>query len=317
MKVGLSGFGSIGNRHVSNLLRLGIRDIILFREKGKGNSLGLTEVYDYSQFADSDRDYFIICNPTSNHLSKIEPLLTRNRNVLVEKPLVGNEEECNKVETLLKKYSGKGMVAYNMRFHPCLKRIKEICGSGMLGKTYSVRFYVGQYLPDWRPGQEYSKGVSALKSLGGGVILELIHEIDMAVFLFGNPDSGIQSLAGKVSDLEIETEDISEIIFRTSSGTIVSVHQDYLSRDYRRTIEILAAEGSLFCDLKTATIKITGPSGKIILDEAITFERNDMYLSLIRYYTDCIETGKRPSPDLEESFASLRIALEAKKSNNL
>jgi len=317
MKVGLIGYGSIGRRHVKNLLALGYSDITLLREKGKGNESGLAEEYDPDIFAGHDFDFIIISNPSTFHYKTALPFLKASRNLLIEKPLVFGREEYTAMQGLLAGYRGLGMVAYNMRFHPCILRIKEIIDGGLMGKPYSARFFVGQYLPDWRPGQDYCTGVSALKDLGGGVVSELIHEIDMALFLFGKPRSEILSFAGRVSDLSIETEDISEILYQSDSDVIISVHQDYLNRSYRRTVEIVGELGSMFCDLKTSAISIISGDGVILHQEEIPFERNDMYLNMMRYYTDCIKWGRKPVPDFRTALESVRIALEVKEANNL
>ncbi len=317
MKIGLIGYGSIGRRHISNLISLGFNDITLFREIGRGNQEGLREIFNYNDFINEEFDFIIISNPTSFHFTTMLPLLEKDSNILVEKPLVFRNEEYDALKKILPGYMGKGMCAYNMRFHPCVNRIKEICSDNTLGKIYSARLFVGQYLPDWRPGQDYRKGVSALRSLGGGVVLELIHEIDMALYLFGKPVSEICSIAGKLSSLEIETEDMAEIMFRTEKNIIVSIHQDYLSRGYKRTIEIIAENGSLICDLKRSEISVTDRDGKQSETEMIPFERNDMYLGLMDYYTGCILNDRDPVPGLRESLEAVRVALEVKTVNKL
>jgi len=317
MKIGLVGYGSIGKRHTENLLTLGYRNITLFRTSGKGNDHNLKEIYDFQEFTKEHFDFVIISNPSTKHFQTALPFLRSDTNLLIEKPLVFTEEEEVALESLVERYKGIGMVALNMRFHPCMTRLKEILSSGLLGKAYSARFSVGQYLPDWRPGKDYSTGVSALKKLGGGVVLELIHEIDMAIYLFGSPSSEISSIALKTSDLEIETEDISEILWKSESNTIISVHQNYLSRSYRREIEIIGAEGTIFCDLKASTIRIIGINGAIMAEETIPFERNDMYLSLMKYFAGCVKEGQHAHPDLSESLDSVRVALKVKETNQL
>ena len=47
---------------------------------------------------------------------------------------------------------------------------------------------MGQYLPDWRTNADYSKSYSASFEMGGGVLFDLIHEIDLAVNLMGQPE---------------------------------------------------------------------------------------------------------------------------------
>lgn len=317
MKIGLIGYGSIGKRHVKNLFSLGYKDITLLREKGCGNEFNLKEENDLNSFASNNFNFIIISNPSSFHFRTALPFIKSNDNLLIEKPAVFKKSEYLAMKELINRYTGFGMVAYNMRFHPSIKRIREIIESGLLGKIYSSRFFVGQYLPEWRPDQDYRIGVSASRSLGGGVVFELIHEIDMAVYLFGKPVSKVSSIALRLSTLEIETEDISEILFLSEKSVIISVHQDYLNRDYRRTIEIVGENGTLDCDLKRSAIKVVSESGRLMLDEVIPFTRNDMYLNLMKYYINCIINRELPVPDLNTGLESVRIAIEVKETNNL
>jgi predicted dehydrogenase len=317
MKIGVTGYGSIGRRHISNLLSLGHNDITLFRTKGRGNENGLKECYSFEEFMQESYDFVLVTNPASCHLPTMRPLLERGIDFIVEKPSVSAAGEADTLESLLGKYTGKAMVAYNMRFHPCVVRMKQFLDEGAAGKAYSARFTVGQYLPDWRPGQDYSKGVSALRALGGGVVLELIHELDLALFMFGKPVSEIRSVAAKLSSLDIETEDIAEIIYMSESGTLISVHQDYLCRGYRRSAEIICEKGTIFCDMKDLTVSLSDEKGDIVLSEKIVFERNDMYLSLIKYFLSCLEKNIAPHPSLKESLDSVRMAFTVKEQNNL
>ncbi|MDX9929787.1 MAG: Gfo/Idh/MocA family oxidoreductase [Bacteroidales bacterium] len=317
MKAGLIGYGSIGKRHVANLLSLGIADITLLRTEGSGNEHNLREIHDPGEFMAMPFDFVVVSNPTTCHYSTIMPLIRSGMNLLVEKPVVFTSREADELESLLGTYAGRGMVAYNMRFHPCIAVIRDIINEGLLGRPLSARLFVGQYLPDWRPGTDYRTGVSALKSLGGGVVLELIHEIDLAIHLFGEPVAPPKSLALKISGLETETEDISEIIYLSERNTLVSVHQDYLSRTYRRTISISGEEALLLCDLKDARVTVTGKDGSVIRELNPPFVRNDMYLSIMTYYTGCLTKGTEPEPSLEESLISLRLALRVKEDNNL
>jgi predicted dehydrogenase len=317
MKIGLIGYGSIGKRHAANLLELGQSDITLLRSIGSGNEQGLKETADINEFLSADFDCIIISNPTSKHLESMIPFIERDMNLFVEKPVVATREQSDQLKLLLNSYTGKGMVGFNMRFHPCIKKVKEITDSEIYGKPLFARLFVGQYLPDWRPGRDYRNGVSALRELGGGVVIELIHEIDLSLFLFGNPVNGIKSYAEKISGLEIETEDISEILFKSEKGILVSVHQDYLYRGYRRTIEVICENGTVNCDLKDSVIVVTGENGQEIYSERIPFERNDMYISMMRYYLSCLQGNIIPAPSLAESVGSFLIAADVKTENNL
>lgn len=313
MKVGVIGFGSIGARHCQNLLKLGINDITLFREFGSGNDLCLNEVYDFAEFLKLQLDFIIISNPTAFHYKYLKTILQRNINVLIEKPVASNYIDYENIKSELKEYTGFSMVAYNMRFHPVIKDTKMLLEDKSLGQVYSARFFVGQYLPDWRPNTNYSKSYSAINEMGGGVVLDLSHEIDMARYFFGNVKGQFHSISTKVSDLEINTEDIAEIHYQSESKVIISLHLDYLVRGYSRYFEIIGEKSRLLGDLTKNTLSVIGDKNEVILfKDYPEFNRNDMYSNLIAFYIENYQSGKNVQPNLNDGLETLKVALMSK-----
>jgi predicted dehydrogenase len=313
LKVGVIGFGSIGSRHCDNLVRLGIMDITLFREKGRENQQGFKEVYSFQEFLSGNYDFIILANPTALHYKFLAKLIPGQINLLVEKPLLATKEEYIQLKPTLQKYKAIGMCAYNLRFHPCIIKLKEILDNNALGKIYSARLFVGQYLPDWHPEKDYRNTYSAVKMLGGGVVLDLIHEIDLANFLFGPVKEHFHAIVGKVSDLEIETEDLVEIHYKSYKNAYVSIHMDYLVKGYSRYTEIIAEKGRIYCDLFNNEIKSTAEGNKVIQAYSFPgFKRNDMYLSMLEYYIRNIEEKTYPSPSLKDGLTSPKVALRTK-----
>ena len=166
MKFGVIGYGSIGIRHVDNLIKNGINEIILLRKVGKGNKHQLIEFSDFNFFLSENPDAIIISNPTYMHGKYLSEILKRDINVLVEKPLVATHKELEKLKSLVGVYKGIGMTAYNMRFNPCVIETKKILNSKVLEKIHYARFFVGQFLPDWRPNINHLKSYSAKRDQG-------------------------------------------------------------------------------------------------------------------------------------------------------
>ena len=310
MKFGIIGYGSIGQRHVNNLITLGQKDIVLLRKIGSSNRHNFVEFTEVQVFLDSQPDVVIIANPTSLHAEYLMQILDRNIHVMVEKPLVSTMEELQSIENKIVNYTGIGMTAYNMRFHPCVKEAKRVIENDLLGKIYSSRFFIGQYLPDWRPNADYKKSYSANIGLGGGVLFDLIHEIDIAYYLLGEPLSAIKSEIAKVSKLNIETEDLAEILYRTKNNNFISIHLDYLTRGYKRYIEIIGEKGSFFADLHSNKINILSESGDKKEISFPKFLKNDMYLSIIKSFIKTIKNKSTPSITLQEGLVSNRIAIQ-------
>jgi predicted dehydrogenase len=312
MRFGLIGYGSIGRRHVQNLLLLGKEDIILLRKKGNGNEHGLQEVNSLDALLSTEPDAVVLANPTSMHYEYFSALLPLNMNLLAEKPLVSETEDLGALRALLHEYKGYGMGAFNMRFHPTVVKAQEWLKEGRLGHIHSARFHVGQYLPDWRPDQDYRRSYSANSEMGGGVILDLIHEIDLATCLVGFPAEPLSSRVNRSSNLEINTEDLAEILYITKSESIVSIHLDYLTHGYRRYFELIGSEAHLCADLFGNKIKLTERGGNIEEFGFQEFERNHMYRDMMKSFVEGASDGF-PNPisltevlDLNEMALALR-----------
>ena len=310
MKFGVIGYGSIGKRHVRNLLALGQNDIVLLRKIDSGNEHGLVEIKGMQEFLDAQPDAVIIANPTSMHGEYPTQILPLDIHVLVEKPLVATLEELQSLQEQLVNFKGIGMTAYNMRFHPCVLETQQILASNEFGKIYSARFFVGQYLPDWRPGTDYIKSYSARTEMGGGVLLDLIHEIDLACFLIGEPASRVDAQVARISNLQINTEDLAELLYQTEEKSLVSIHLDYLNRGYKRYIEIMGEWGSLRVDLYTNQVTVTSLNGDVDTKVFTEFSRNDTYLDMLLGFINCLEDNNAPPISIQEGLISNRIAID-------
>lgn len=285
MKAVVIGNGSIGKRHINNLISLGIDNITLCRSSLKGNDLNLKEIVGLEEILKIQPNFVIVSNPTSLHFKTLEFLIQNQFNILCEKPLLHLSKEWELLKPLLKNYKGFSNVVFNLRYHPCIQKTKELLDNNELGEINSARFFVGQYLPDWRPETNHLECYSAHKEMGGGVVMDLVHEIDLAEYLLGKPKGQIHSIASKVSDVTIDSLDIAEVLYKTGNNKIVNIHMDYLYRGYSRHFLISGKEFNLHCDLFENTIKVTGNQNEQIQSfEFKDFERNDMYLNLLDDY---------------------------------
>ena len=297
MRVVVIGFGSIGKRHVNNLLKMGILDIILYREHSQGNNLGLKEIQDIEAVKELKPDFVIVSNPTFLHFRILKFLIKNQLNILCEKPLIDKREDWLELKDYLNNYTGYARLVYNLRYHPCIIKVKEILSENKIGKINFGRFFVGQYLPDWRPNSNHLESYSSRKEMGGGVILDLVHEIDIAEYLINPPSIDIYAIVNKVSDVTINSEDISEIIYKTTKNEIVNIHLDYLYRGYARNFLICGKEKNLTCDLFENKVQISGEiNSKIETFEFSNFIQNDMYYNLLQDY---IQGMKNPQINIK------------------
>ena len=146
--------------------------------------------------------------------------------------------------------------------------------------------------------------------MGGGVLFDLIHEIDLACYLVGEPVGRIVSQVDSVSDLNIDTEDLAELLYRTNDNRFVSIHLDYLTRGYQRYIEIIGERGNLQADLYSNKVTVKSESGEPDEKFFSEFSRNDMYVDMLADFINCLEEKKTSPVSLQEGLISNRIAID-------
>ena len=172
---------------------------------------------------------------------------------------------------------------------------------------YFAEIEVGQYLPSWRPLSDYRESYSARKEQGGGAALDLSHEIDYMRYLFGDPVSW-KIMKSKVSDLDINSEDIFKGIYRFSNGFLCSVHTDYIRHNKKRGINIVGSKGTLECDFIKKYIKMQKNSGEIsLIEDAHLFDVDESYKSELNHFIECIEKDKTPQITLDDGIEVLKL----------
>jgi hypothetical protein len=205
------------------------------------------------------------------------------------------------------------MVGYNLRFHPGLRRLKELVSQGAIGQVVSARATVGEYLPDWHPWEDYRRSYSGRRDLGGGAVLTFSHELDALCWLLG-PPRRVSAMTAHASTLEINTEDVAEILLEFERGALGSVHVDYVRRSPQRTLELIGEQGVLQLDVTRNRLEHhAAATGQWRVEEGSpTFQRNDMYLDELRHFVACVRGEvDRPLIDGEQGAAILAIALAA------
>lgn len=311
MRLGIIGFGSIGKRHCRNLIHHGIDNIGLLRHQASGNEFNLSEFTDESEFWKMEWDAIIITNRTSDHFKTLLNAKKTAKPIFIEKPVCRTREELS---ILRREFSGREnsvMTGMNLRFHPLIQEAKKAIDDNECGNLYSARFFVGQYLPDWRPHSDFRKSYSAHRDLGGGVVLDLIHELDLATYLCGFPVAPIHAIVDQVSDLDIEVEDVAEIIYKSSKNVVVSIHLDYLRRGYERTFSLYGSHGSFKGDLGATSSQLFGEKGEVLRSRTNpSYERNEMYNLEISDFISKTQSNEAFSPNLKDGLDVLDLALK-------
>ena len=314
------GLGSIGKRHVRVIRKLypDIKITVLRHKHCDDNdveALGLyscvTTIEDSLAF---QPDAAIIANPATKHLEVATPLAESGVHLLIEKPIAASSEGIQDLINLCKRKQIVLMTAYNLRFLPSLKEFRSQLQQEKIGILYLVRAEVGQYLPNWRPRSDYRTTVSAQKRLGGGVLLELSHEIDYLLWIFGSL-RWVKSHVSKLSDLEIDVEDTANIIleFENQSGNrlTVTLNMDFIRHDTTRQCLVVGEKGSLRWDGTVGEVQYFPEGGKKweVLYSSMP-GRDYTYEEEIKYFFSSIESGKSPLISGENGLEVV-LAIEA------
>jgi predicted dehydrogenase len=309
------GFGSIGKRHrdilgtmfpYSNLKILKIYNLIV--DKEFQNDIFLN-IEDASLFKP---DVTVVCSPASTHMLYAQIFADNKSSIFIEKPI---STSPNGIKNLIKTCEQNRtvlQVGYNLRFSVSLQKFKEIVDSGKLGSLQKIECETGQYLPDWRPESDYRVGVSARKELGGGVLLELSHEIDYLRWIFGE----VIWVSGELtteSDLEIDVEDTArfKMGFHDVSdlnGLVADVSLDFVRRTPSRICRVYGSIANLEWNGLTGEVSIFEHNKNVW--EKIYTDPNDLnktyeleWLSFI----DSVNTGNKPFVTGEDGLRVIEI----------
>ena len=320
MKFLVVGCGSIGKRHIRNLLNLNAGEIVAFdvrqdRLEEVRSEFDVATCDDFAQGIEGRVDAVLVCTPTALHLRYAHFAVEHGLPVFVEKPLSDSMEG---VDRFLGEVADNGLVALigcNFRFHLGLMLVKQMLDEGKIGRPICIRAEFGQYLPDWHPWEDYRQGYSASKSLGGGIILDSVHEIDYVTWMLGNVIE-VCCFAGKLSDLEIETEDVAELLLRFDDGALGEIHVDYVQRAYNRSCKIVGDEGTLLWSYQDNTVSFYTASAERwqVFEWPGSYDANEMYLREMEHFLACLTGAEQPQLDAVGAKRVLELALAAKES---
>ncbi|MFN3620285.1 Gfo/Idh/MocA family protein [Sphingorhabdus sp.] len=310
--------GSIGKRHARNIRAMFPKSEIAALRLTSRGSIGQSEHCDI-ELHDMDAvkrfapQVAIVASPASTHFEVASALIASGVPTFIEKPLCCNLNDARQLVHQSAQADVTLMVGYNLRFLPAFESIQKLLGENVVGRVISVQAEVGQYLPTWRPGQDYRLGVSANRSLGGGALLELSHELDYLYWLFGMPDN-VYAAAGTYSDLDIDVEDLVEIVMTYNSPRrIVTIHLDFVQQVATRKCKFVGTHGTLSWDGVAGTVMIDGHDSQA---EGLreTQPPFDTYVAELRHFLDCIQSGADPLISAVDGYNVMAIIEAARRS---
>ncbi len=321
----LVSLGSIGRRHLRNTKEL-LPDATLCIWRHKPGDTppeaeGIDVVYSLQDAMDFAPDAVLVSSPASFHAVQCAPFAEKGVPIFVEKPLEATAAALDPLSQALEAGKGLFFVGYVLRFQPLMAALRQVILDGAIGQVRTAHVATGQYLPDWRPDSDYREGVSAQAHLGGGVLLELSHELDYARWFFGQP-SVVTAEADKLSDLDIAVEDSATVIYGYPDKR-VTINVDFLQRVAAMTLKVVGSEATLEADLIAETAHIVSPDGRQELDVPKLQQGNEMYLrqfdaffaKAFADYTPIFEGSRQIEyAGFEDAAAVLRLVDAAKQS---
>lgn len=323
-KIIFFGLGSIGMKHLGILKDIEKEkkekfDIYSFqRDKSKENIEGIRFVYGWDEIKKIRPDIAFITNPTDLHIETANLCAEEGMDLFIEKPISTDSKSAMKdIDNLEKKVRDKRLksyVAYCLRFHPAIKWMKEYLSEK---KPLHIRVINSSYLPDWRPGRNHKEIYSSHKNQGGGVILDLSHELDYLSYLFGNI-SEMKVNSSRISDTTVDSEDFADIIMRFSENnkknnfiSFCNLHLDFMSHDLRREIIVDFENESIVVDLVNNTVTIKKSKTE---QKTIRFEKNEMYKEQILFFLGHNANDfKKNMNDISEAKEIFKHILECKR----
>lgn len=300
MKVGIIGLGSIARKHIAALRSIDpyTQFWALRHRPGSPVTPGISDLYTLPDLVAVRPDFIIISNPTAAHYETINALASSGIPLFIEKPVFDS------ITHPLPQVQGMTYVACNLRFLDSLRWVKQHLTNRSINE---VNVYCGSYLPEWRPqAPDWRKIYSANRDMGGGVHIDLIHEIDYVYWLFGAPQK-VHKTFRNVSSLQIDAWDYANYCLEYPTFA-VSIVLNYYRRDYRRTLEILLDDATWQVDLAKNTVcNLT--TGQLLFESQQRFPETyeaQMHDFLHRMHTKHSE----PFNTIAEAYDVLRICLE-------
>lgn len=306
-KIGIVGLGSIGTRHLLNIVKVlasrnASYEIDLIRSgKGKAIDAALEQltsrtVYSYAEAGD-DYDVVFITNPTHRHYETVKQFVPKTKHMFIEKPVF--DTTSLPVEGLKLKDGSVYYVACPLRYTNVIRYLKEEINPD---DVYSVRAICSSYLPDWRANSDYRQTYSAHRDKGGGVSIDLIHEWDYLRYLFGDPER-VCNIKGTFSSLEVDSDDLSLYITEYHDKAI-ELHLDYFGRKTIREVQLFTREDTITADIVSNEIRFLKQEKTISFAE----QGNDFFYKEMETFFDMLEGKAANNNDIAMALETLRIA---------
>ena len=314
-RVLVCGAGSIGRRHMANLRKLGATVTAWRSRTDLGEALaqefGITVHSDLAT-AVSGADAVVIATETDRHIAPALAAARAGKALFIEKPVSHSREGIDALVALVREKQLVVEVGCQLRAHPCLRELHNRVRSGQDGPIHLLRAAVGQRLDAWRPGADYRQSYSADASRGGGALMDLIHEIDLVLWLAG-PVAQVEAVTAKLSDLVIAGDDIACVTLTMRSGALAQIELDMLSPVFRRSVEVVSRDAVYrHDDMSGGLVRSDATGAAAVKQTPPGHERNHLFVSHMEHFLKRLQDPKLPALcPLDDGIAALDVALAA------
>lgn len=303
MNILIVGLGSIAKKHIAAIYEIGVEHTLYAWRSSPTAApfLNVKNIFNFQDIKIIAWDFAIIANPTSKHKETIEQLLELNCPLFIEKPIYHTLD----IESLISKVQNRGILTYvacNLRFLDCLRFVKNRIEQEN-PRINEINVYCGSYIPEWRPGTDYQKCYSTNQSMGGGVHLDLIHELDYVFWLWGSPLKTTSTLKSN-SSLNINAYDYANYLLDYDEFC-ANVVLNYYRRDIKRTLEIVFEENTW--EINLLKNQITCNNQMIFSSEQLIV---DTYQTQMEYFLTCLSKKTNSFNAITDAYSVLKICLE-------
>lgn len=298
------GTGSIGLRHLKLLQRTpGLRVLAAPHRATRAaelSAMGIECVESVSNLKELSIDAAVIASDTSQHV--VDALRFKpDCALLIEKPLA--IDAC-RAEALSNAHKS-AHVACVLRFNSGLVWLRERLGA--LGRIQLVDAECLSWLPSWRPSHDYRDAYSARPS-EGGVLRDLIHEIDYLHWLFG-PAASVAGSVWNTGQLGLtpELDEAAAATIATTEGLRISLRLSFATRPATRRLRVWGEHGQLTWDGIARRATHVSTEGTEL--EVTTWEDSaQMYADQMASWIQFIRNGASSQlATLNDGIAALRV----------
>ena len=306
------GAGNISKKHIENIKILNKKSTVL-NLSSSGRVIDTQSnkadyfLRNFEEIQQHKLNAVIIASPATFHLEHALFFSTLNIPLLIEKPLSDSMAKYEEASLILSDMNKIIRIAYNLRFLNSMIFFKDFLDKNQLGKIYSIQSEVGQNLINWRPNKKYRDTVSSSKNLGGGVLLELSHELDYLTWIFGDIESVYCKLTN-TNHFDIDVEDNVDSIIQTRGGQSINLHMDFLQNKTTRKCKVLGEKGTLnFNILENRIMHYSEDGESNIIYEEHASDPNQSYIDMLQTFLN-LDTKKTDTlASLDEARRVLEV----------